>query len=126
MISRYSFDSSKSGRISDMLMETARFSRAIKDTSAAENISINDFETLLLLMERGPLSNVSLAGMLCKPQPNIVVSVKSLTEKGLIRSENTQDGRCKRLIITEKGRKYVQYLLSQAQENHNHLFKYSL
>lgn len=126
MISNYNFDSTHPGRISDMLMETARFSRAIKDTSAKENISISDFETLLLLKEKGPLSNTMLAEMLCKPESNIAVCIKSLIKKGFVYSERVEDGRCKKVVITEKGLNYVRYLLFQTQKNHNQLFKYTL
>lgn len=126
MISNYGFDPAKDGRISDVLIETSRFSRILKDTTSSENIAITDFQILLLLMDRGPLSVSQLSNLLCKAGSNMVPAVKKLESAGYAYSTNTADARIKRVVITQKGLEYAVYLIEKARQRHDKLFKYSL
>ncbi len=126
MISNYGFVPAKDGRISDVLIETSRFSRILKETTSSENIAITDFQVLLLLMDRGPLSVSQLSHLLCKAGSNMVPAVKKLESAGYVYSMDTADARMKNIVITEKGLEYSVYLVEKARQRHDKLFKYSL
>ncbi len=126
MISNYRFDSATGSSLSDILIETSRFSRVLKDTTSSEKISISDFQILLLLTEKGPMSVAQLSKLLYKSGSNMVPPVKKLESKGYVASSYSVDGRSKRIEITDKGIEYTLYLMAKARQRHNLLYKYSL
>lgn len=126
MISDYTFDYSKDGRISDFLIESARFSSVLKKTTTSEKIGITDLQILLLLMEKGPLSLVQISHLLCKPGSNLISPIKKLETGKYVYSEFKNGCRSKVVSLTGKGLEYALSLMEKARRTHNNLFKYSL
>lgn len=105
---------SKSEDLAWQLIEATKIRKRVSNILAPFELNMSEWAILVRLNEVGDQRPTDLASFMCATVPLVVMTVRSLQQRGLIDSvaKKSRDGRNRYLSITEQGRAVIEQVES--------------